>query len=310
MSNLLDISQRSHETQKLITSRFEKKYPGLLTDFPITQYIDWLDTSSQLKSYCDFPQQVLEQFERLKSHGVNALAEYHRICLATLIALCNQRIKNHPIPESIESRLAVAYSKIHLKILTALDVSFLPDKDLFCKDLALCRLKLLPCEAELVDVCSGIPRSLAFKSVSQALRFSLVLYRARGARIWYESHWDRRLLKKFNSDYYEQHYLLVAQLLELNPEIRGLFGASWWYDPQLEDISPELSFLRSLPMANGASLFVMGEDEDATRDATLYSAQRLEMYKTGEYQPQMYFLVWPREALLEWATNTTTQIKH
>lgn len=161
--------------------------------------------------------------------------------------------------------------------------------------------KILPCDSEMIDISAGIPRSLALKNFTQAFRFSYFLSCVGGAKIWYENHWDRRLLKYFNRQSYEQHYLLVAELLELNTHIRGLFGASWWYDPCLQEISPELSFLQSVPVKNGAALFSMGSDEATTHDAISYSKERSDIYKEGKYNPQIYFLVWPRKALLKWA---------
>jgi hypothetical protein len=54
---------------------------------------------------------------------------------------------------------------------------------------------------------------------------------------------------------------MLASLLEMNPgvkvKVKGVFCSSWWYDPQLEAISPRLKYLSAVPTDNGAQLFFM-----------------------------------------------------
>lgn len=303
MDSISDVVEQARAIQKLLEARLENAQPGLLEDVPLEQYILWLDQSVHLNAYHKFPDQAHELFFKLKKYGLPVLADYHRLSLVVLIACSKARLEAREIPHSIQMRLLSSYKKILNKILKVDDRVFSHEKDLFCKDLAICRMKLLPCDAELIDVSAGIPKSLAFRNVSQAVRFAYFYVCVGDTKIWYESHWDRRLLKYFNSQSYEQHYLLVAEMLEKSPDIKGLFGASWWYDPALEKVSPQLAFLQTLPMQNGAYLFDMGSDDATTQDATHYSTERTDLYKSGEYQPTMYFLAWPRKALLKWAAK-------
>jgi hypothetical protein len=92
---------------------------------------------------------------------------------------------------------------------------------------------------------------------------------------------------------------MVAEMLERHEEIKGMFGASWFYDPQLENISPRLMYLQKIPLAGGAQMFYMGADR--TGNALAKSKTRLKLYEEGRYRPQEYMLVWPRKELMAWA---------
>ena len=80
--------------------------------------------------------------------------------------------------------------------------------------------------------------------------------------------------REFTPDAYDRCYLRMAQLLEFNPLIRGVMSSSWWFDPALEQISPDLVFLRRVPEENGAQLFKIGTSEDSGRDALLMSPEQ------------------------------------
>ena len=127
------------------------------------------------------------------------------------------------------------------------------------------------------------------------------MHQSDGFRPWYESHWDRRLIRSFTPRGYDQCYLRIAELLALNPAIKGMMGFSWWFDPSLESISPNLTFLRSVPLDNGAQLFRMGTSADATQAALKLCAERRRLYATGDYLPTIYLLAWARKDMLDWA---------
>ena len=169
----------------------------------------------------------------------------------------------------------------------------------------MCRLKLLPCESELVDLYSGVPRSILFRNGIQQFVCSTRFFLSKGSgfRPWYESHWDRRLIRSFTPQGYDQCYLHIAELLELNPEVKGMMGSSWWFDPALEAISPNLTFLRKVPLDNGAQLFRVGSSTAATQAAIHLSAERKRLYDAQYYRPTNYLLAWARKDMLDWANR-------
>jgi hypothetical protein len=52
-------------------------------------------------------------------------------------------------------------------------------------------------------------------------------------------------------------YMRLAELLENNPGHRGWFSNSRFVDPELEKISPYLSYLRIVPQDNGGGIWVI-----------------------------------------------------
>ena len=91
--------------------------------------------------------------------------------------------------------------------------------------------------------------------------------------------------------------------LEKYKPIKGVFRASWFCDPELENISPRLMYLQKTPVENGANFFYIGEDR--TGNAFAKSKTRLKLYNEGKYKPKAYLLVWPRKELIKWAKNVT-----
>ena len=92
-------------------------------------------------------------------------------------------------------------------------------------------------------------------------------------------------------------------MLEMNPDIKGVFGSSWWYDPEVERITPRIGYLRQRPLQNGATVFRMGSDQAAIINATGFSRLRRELYDKGEYLPTNYLMAWARDDLLGWAKH-------
>ena len=81
-----------------------------------------------------------------------------------------------------------------------------------------------------------------------------------------------------------------------NEDHKGFCGASWFYDPQLENISPRLVYLAADPIAGGAERFHLGEDH--TGSALSKSNTRVKFYDQGKYLPQSYLLVWYRKSMI------------
>jgi len=184
---------------------------------------------------------------------------------------------------------------------SAPDEIFSLDHDPFVKDLALCLGQLFPGGARLVDLRSGLPRRLLLWQRGQAPRALRFFVAAGGFAPWLQTHVDPRDLSQFSEAGLVRTYLRVAAILEANPNVLGVFGGSWFYDPCLETLSPHLAYLQRLPRAHGAGLFLAPTTPGTVRSALLKSKRRREAHEQGSYRPQSYFMVWPRGPLLAWA---------
>lgn len=287
-----------------LEERIASRFPDLLKRYPLAGYVYILDGSDPLKGYGYTPRLIRTWCNAIEGlGGTNALENYHKMVLVYLITDVENRISELRVPNSILELVAASFQRILAQLENAENNFYLHGNDLFSKDLGLCRLKLLPCGAELIDVCSGVPRSILLRNgIHQLVRSTrFFLHRASGFRPWYESHWDRRLIRSFTPRGYDQCYLRIAELLALNPAIRGMMGSSWWFDPALDRTSANLAFLRKVPLDNGAQLFRVGTNPDATRAAIQFSPERRDLYESGRYMPTIYLLAWAREDMLKWA---------
>ena len=182
---------------------------------------------------------------------------------------------------------------------------YLHSNDRFSKEFAVCRLIMLLCSVELIDELSSVSRSMMLhcglsQFVSGMMYFPL---RIGGFKPLYQLHFDQRFVSAFNEEGYTQLYLQLADQIAINPEIKGIISASWWHDPVLRKISPDLGFIEKWPLEFGVKFFAEGSNEEAISDATRFSPQRTALYKQDKYQPQVYVMVWARKDLLAWAKD-------
>lgn len=207
------------------------------------------------------------------------------------------------VPQCLVADFLAGVHRIRASALLAPETFFSIDNDLLIKDLAVCLGQMFPAGARLIDLHAGLPRQLLLRQGAGLVSALHFLQMAGGFRPWFETHVDPRDLSQFNESGLRRMYILVAALLEANPQVRGVFGGSWFYDPALETISPHLAYLQQIPMQHGARLLRTVTTAGMTRSALAKSRSRREAYDRRLYRPRWYFLVWPRRALLQWARS-------
>ena len=244
--------------------------------------------------------------------GLAGVELYHKLVIATLIARWGESRAATPTPVSVAAQYDVEFRRILAQFDTNPDGFYVLGNDLFNKDLAICRGKLIPCGAELVDTFSGVPRRVALCGGLEQLVSALWFFYARsgGFRPFYELHMDPRARREFTAEGWDRCFLRIADMLEMNPDIKGVFGSSWWYDPEVERITPRIGYLRQRPLQNGATVFRMGSDQAAIINATGFSRIRRELYDKGEYLPTNYLMAWARDDLLGWAKHMRVEGLH
>jgi hypothetical protein len=173
----------------------------------------------------------------------------------------------------------------------------------FNRDLRLASGFTVPAGAEVVDFWCWLPTNFyRKKGLKENLRcLSFVMLRLGGRGPLFRMHLDSRHLEEFNQVGRNRCFARIAELLEAMPGVRGLVGTSWFYDPQLERISPNLHYLRKVPMDGGAFLRIDGPGEIHTQRATARSQTRRRLYEEGKYSPVCCTLVWPRKDILAWS---------
>ncbi len=283
---------------------FEIALPRGLSKYPIGTFIATLHPGPWMGQYGRLDDRSSRVMAQIRAEGGDAaLAAYHRLALATLIAAHPQRQQVLRIPASVERQYEVEFNRILAQLKTNRAGFYLHDNDLFLKDLGVCRGKLLPCGAQLVDVRSGVARRiLTSGGVAQALRaLSFFGLHCGGFKPLLELHFDPRASAQFTPDAWDRCYLRIADILALNGDILGVFGSSWWFDPTVPALSPKLSFLLQRPLSEGARTFRVGSDDSALKNATRFSKERSEAVAQGRYVPTHYTMAWPARHLIEWA---------
>jgi hypothetical protein len=131
----------------------------------------------------------------------------------------------------------------------------------------------------------------------------LVAYvRAQGwKRPWLEVHTESRQLADFNESGWDRAWATAAAICKTRPELAGMIGSSWFYDPPLETISPRLAYLRLNPLKDGAFIIHQGPAPIHSERASASSPTRKALIDSGEYTPSSWLVAWPRSTLIPWA---------
>lgn len=163
----------------------------------------------------------------------------------------------------------------------------------------------IPCGAQLLDVKSTVPLQSVLLNIhrERSIKNLTNYIRCKGLGTWFRGHTDVEYLDEFNEEGWDRFYLSIAELLLRRKEVRGLVGTSWFYDPQLINISPRLAYLQLRQIERGAFLMRhRGLDSDINF-ATKTSPTRRSLYQEGKYNPISYSLVWERNKIISWANR-------
>ena len=183
------------------------------------------------------------------------------------------------------------------------------DLDVRQKDLAILTFRLIPVGAEFAEPWSAIWRRRVLTArASQFYRAGKFFILGRnGFWPYFQLHMHQESHDDFNEAGWMETYMRLAELLECNPGHRGWFSCSWLVDPALEQISPHLSYLRSVPESNGGAIFYMQDDPEGKTGALAKSRTRRRLFEEGRYHPRIYLRVWPRSPAVDWWKSCTNK---
>jgi hypothetical protein len=178
------------------------------------------------------------------------------------------------------------------------------ENDLFQKDFGLALLRLYAAAAQLVDYRAGTGRAIVTKGgVRDIPRRLLFFAEVGGFKPFFEIHTHLSYLDEFDEAGWNECYRCCSDLYSIHPEVLGMYGGSWFYDPALEEISPRLNYLRAIPQLGGAKLLFTSINEQVTKDATSTSPTRKKLYENGLYIPKSYALIWPKAKQIHWSSE-------
>lgn len=284
--------------------------PSIISDFPVARYLRSFDVQPKLAPYHAVPVEAQAiAGSVLQRGGAAALEAYNRLVLLALIGRGSPG-SSAVLTDELKGLLDAGINRILSDIAAPRKGFHLHSRDQFAKDFAVCRGRMIPGGVELIELAAGIGRSILFKGglAEVPSRLYFFRFRMRGFRTFFALHFDRRMISEFNNAGFLGLHLRLADLLERNPRIGGVVSASWWHDPVLETISPELLLIDRNPRMGGARVMRMGEDDRAKADATRMSPHRAALCEQGLYRPCVHLLAWPRRDLLAWARRQRQEL--
>lgn len=295
---------------ELIATRrgtLEHQHPGLLDRAPLEAALRLSEDGASRPSYSHVAPPLASLLSGPGARGSAASSAYHQLVLLALIQ------KHAPIVASSPALTDVVrswYLKNYLRIVAPAAAQQPPPEfyhhsvDAYLKDLGVCSGRIIPAGAQKLNRYDLPARGLRHERLGRLARAAWCIARMGGTGPVFDMHTDSHdpdLMAEFNPEGWRRFYFTAAGLLERQPDVRGLYGVGWLFDPQLESVSPRLKYLRDLVSESGGHIFRIGRSEGARASALATSAHRRAMHAAGRYEPTDYMALWARQDLLGWA---------
>ena len=237
--------------------------------------------------------------KRISPQGLAAL---HRLLILYLIERFDGNLDGTPLPDSILELYPKQFGRM-LATASSGDLEFFHySNDSFAKDLSICSLHLIPTGARVVDLESGLPRRsilrLGLLESMRALR--MVFKELHGFRPLCGIHVHKEILDEFNFEGHERTFRRWSDLLKLYPQVKGILGSAWFYDPEARKISPHLACVREIPEQNGAFFLKGLVMEGSTSGALTTSRTRRRPKKSGRIKTDRRDALKLSEEVEEW----------
>jgi len=237
------------------------------------------------------------------AHGVEGqrLMLYAALLNGIQHTLASDRFES--LPGRVRNHQLVQYRRILESTQPAddwLDLSL----DTYHKEFGLASLRLYAAAAQLIDPRCGLPRSLLFRGglagVPKAVH---AMWMLGGFSPYFQIHTHTAYLAEFNEEGWNECYRTCVELYAVHPEILGMFGASWFYDPVIQEISPRLAYLSEIPLRGGARRLPFARSGEFVEDAISTSPSRRKLFEQGKYRPESYLLAWGRDEQTKWVST-------
>ncbi|MGV7224951.1 MAG: hypothetical protein ACQ9MH_25980, partial [Nitrospinales bacterium] len=244
--------------------------PNICRQFPITAYIHDVKSYTNIRMHSYYRPRRKNSISAIKKrYGSSGIALYQKIALGGLMQDALERLETKSFPEGIIQHIHSWYKRV------IWDFGRLPDsyydisKTDFNIDFGVCCLKNLPIGgAWFVQTRMMSPRiflTFNIRRIKRVLR--CIFFNAGGLSPYCIIHSVPRYMLRFNCQQMNQAYQQIGELMKCCPEIKGIFRKSWFLDPGLKNINPEMAYLREIPMDNGAVFFEAGTTRYDIRDA-------------------------------------------
>ncbi len=275
----------------------------IIHEFPVESYAKGV-RSSQFRRHIYYSGKQERAFEALVArYGQHALSLYHRLGVASCVEHALDRLDGSNFPPQVLPLYHEWFKRVLDDLARQPDEYYSASYYPFRLDVGVCCLRYVPVGGAWIVERSRVAIKILFgggaREFIDYLRF--LTFSLRGISPLHVIHTVERCLTRFNERNMHSAYLHIAELMRRDPGIKGLFRASWFLDPKLEEVSPELAYLSRIPLENGAKSFSCLRTQSDTRLAFAMSMARRRLHAEGKYTPRPYAYIWPRRQLLDWA---------
>jgi hypothetical protein len=282
----------------------QEKSPGLskiLRDCPPGETLATFGTYDAREGYNQLRPRLRELSAKLLArHGEQLTLRYGLALLATLIGEHERRWRGSALEAQLEPCFIDSFHRILTAVARGGALSLMLDTDAFAKELAICLYHLIPAGGQLIDPGERFPRGLLLRRPTRATLAAAgyLLCNAGGFAPFAMFHTSLFQRHWFTAAGWEFTFQCLPAVFRSFPGLKGLLAISWFYDPTLRDISPELNFVRDIPERWGAVFLHVGPEPGADSDALLLSRHRRELFEAGKYTPEKYLFVLSRKDVL------------
>lgn len=276
--------------------------PCFFHQFPLWKYEEILETYTKYVSDTHIDMRLRHWVHEIQSKSSQAiLIDYHKVLLLHLISNIEIRQEFVQLSDELKEVLLKYFEGIIKRIESSTNEFFILPQ--FNRYLFYCTLKSIPIGSHYVSE-ERIPyKFLISGGWKQFVKSIFLLMKVKGFKPFYRIHMAEHnnpyLKTEFNEKGWNEMFLRLRHLVETNKNIKGVSGTSWWFDPALKTISPEIGYFRAYFIENGGAILRLNTNESIIRDATIFNSARKKMFESGQYHPYQYLAVFSRKAFLK-----------
>ena len=243
--------------------------------------------------------------------GPDATDAMRRALVATWVLEMGERVAEAKLPVEVHDLYPFWLDKLAAFLTEAAEIDAVYDPDHYAKDVRFSLVLSVPgARTQTIDLSSPMGPGQVVRNGRDGYGWSqIVAYvKAQGwKKPWLEVHTESRHTDDFTEAGWDRAWATAAAICKTRPELAGMIGSSWFYDPPLETISPRLAYLRLNPLKGGAFIIHQGPGQVHSDRCGATSPTRRAMIESGEYLPRCWQVAWPRKALIDWAESRVAE---
>ncbi|MBJ7485509.1 hypothetical protein [Brevundimonas sp.] len=237
--------------------------------------------------------------------GADATDAMRRALVATWVLEMAERVETAALPVEVHELYPFWLDKLAAFLTEAADGDAEYDRDHYAKDVRFALVLSVPgAKTQTIDLSSPMGPGQVVRNGRDGYGWSQVLAYAKAQgwkKPWLEVHTESRHTDDFTEAGWDRAWATAAAICKTRPELAGMIGSSWFYDPPLETISPRLAYLRVNPLKGGAFIIHQGPAPIHSERCGATSPTRRAMIESGEYLPRSWLVAWPKSTLIPWA---------